>query len=307
MKISVVIPAHNVAEWIAQALTSVAEQTLPADEVVVVDDRSTDDTVDRIRASGVPVKLLHSSCGNAAGTRNVGAAEATGDWIAFLDADDAWEPDHLERAMKLLEGGEEVALLSRWTRLVHHSGERSNPDPWFPSSRGGLGDPELSEVAGRPGHGFPTSGMVVRRSRFREVGGFDESQRRRHDIELFLRLAAGKRWAYQTVPSWIYREGRPGNLSGHWEECCYYAFRALLLNRERFGNSLDGLIRHHARRVLGCCSAIPDPELRSRAWRESLPFNSLPRRIYFRLVRCFPAIDRALRGRPDAAGLPAES
>ena len=66
-----------------------------------MDDGSTDDSVARVRASGVEVRLLHSNGRNAAAARNVAIRKATGDWVALLDADDVWYPNHLERAYRL--------------------------------------------------------------------------------------------------------------------------------------------------------------------------------------------------------------
>src|SRR5437660_9457805 len=102
LRVSVIMPCHNAGPWIGDALRSVAAQSLPAHEILVIDDRSSDDSVAQIERSGVPVKLLRSDAGNAAATRNVGIEAATGDWLALLDADDVWYPNHLARAAELL-------------------------------------------------------------------------------------------------------------------------------------------------------------------------------------------------------------
>ena len=91
--ISVVIPAHNAARFLAEAVASVRAQTLPATEIIVVDDGSTDGTAPLAEQLGV--KVLTQKQAGAGAARNCGAEAATGEWLAFLDADDLWVPEKL--------------------------------------------------------------------------------------------------------------------------------------------------------------------------------------------------------------------
>jgi succinoglycan biosynthesis protein ExoO len=101
MDISVIIPAYNVSGIIGRAIRSAAAQTLPPLEILVIDDCSTDNTVDAVEALGreIPsLRLLSTPAnGGPSAGRNVGLRAARGDWIALLDADDAWKPGRLER------------------------------------------------------------------------------------------------------------------------------------------------------------------------------------------------------------------
>src|SRR5215813_11903811 len=112
MRISVVIPCHNAERWISDALQSVAHQTYRAQEIIVVNDSSRDNSVAAIKASNVDLRLLHVDAQNAAVARNVAIECARGEWVALLDADDSWYPNHLARAVALLEGGDDVAFMS---------------------------------------------------------------------------------------------------------------------------------------------------------------------------------------------------
>ena len=97
--ISAVIPLYNGARTIEQALRSIFRQSLPAAEIIVVDDGSTDDgaaIVERL-AREHPVKLFRKENGGQSSARNYGIARAGGDFIALLDQDDVWYPNHLER------------------------------------------------------------------------------------------------------------------------------------------------------------------------------------------------------------------
>lgn len=89
MTVSVIIPAFDTAKTIRHALDSALAQTYPVHEIVVVDDGSRDDTPALVASYGRPVRLLRQSNQGPSVARNRGVAAATGDWVAFLDSDDA--------------------------------------------------------------------------------------------------------------------------------------------------------------------------------------------------------------------------
>ena len=101
MDLSVIIPAYNVSGIIERAIRSAAAQTPPPREILVIDDRSTDNTVEvvKVLARDIPsIRLLSTPAnGGPSAARNAGLREAKADWIALLDADDAWKPGRLER------------------------------------------------------------------------------------------------------------------------------------------------------------------------------------------------------------------
>ena len=122
MDVSVVIPCCNSEQWLATALDSVARQRRPPTEVLVIVDASSDGS-DRV-ASRHPVRprVVRTDFRNAAATRNYGVSLACGSWIAFLDADDWWMDDHLERAAELLEGSDDVAYFGHFEEYFQGSG-----------------------------------------------------------------------------------------------------------------------------------------------------------------------------------------
>src|SRR5258707_1195045 len=103
MKVSVIIPAFDVATVIGRAIASALAQTRPALEIIVVDDASRDQTrkvVEELAASHPQVKLISLPRNRGpAHARNTALAQARGDWVAILDADDAWRPHRLERLL----------------------------------------------------------------------------------------------------------------------------------------------------------------------------------------------------------------
>ncbi|WP_373048212.1 glycosyltransferase family 2 protein [Vulgatibacter sp.] len=249
MKISVVIPCYNAAPWIGAALRSAAAQTLAPHEILVVDDGSTDGSLEAITASGVEVRLLRTARRGGAGARNEGIRAATGDWIAFLDADDVWYADHLERARALLR--DEVAYLAHYDHLGL-DGSFAQQEPFWPIEQPTNGLDERDFLRLFLGNQFfPSGALVVRRDHLLDIGLFDESQVRRHDLELWLRIVAGRRWCFDPVAAYGYRVDTPGSLSKNLASRERWFLLALLKNRDALrGPEMERLIRLGARRAM---------------------------------------------------------
>ena len=112
-KVTLIMPTYNCASFIRAALDSVFNQTRPPDEVIVVDDRSTDNTSEILLSYGDRIICITSldSGGYASAVRNVGLAAATGDYIAFLDADDVWFPNKLAEQIAVLDANPDVQMV----------------------------------------------------------------------------------------------------------------------------------------------------------------------------------------------------
>lgn len=188
--ISAVIPLYNGAPYIEQALRSVFCQTLPAAEVIVVDDGSTDDgvaIVERLAAEH-PVRLFRKANGGQSSARNYGIARARGDFIALLDQDDAWYPNHLERlAQPFVEPrARELGWVYSNLDEIDIDGNRITN-----SFLSGLParHPKRDVFACLREDMFvlPSASLILRRA-FDAVGGFDEALSGYEDDDLFLRL-----------------------------------------------------------------------------------------------------------------------
>lgn len=110
-KVSVVIPAYNGAGHIGRAIESVLSQKHSADEIIVVDDGSTDDTAEIVTSYGTKVRLIQQQNAGVSSARNAGINAAVSEWIAFLDSDDEWLDSYLEKQMGLLKRNPELV----WT------------------------------------------------------------------------------------------------------------------------------------------------------------------------------------------------
>jgi glycosyltransferase involved in cell wall biosynthesis len=106
--VTAIIPTYNRAALVRRAIGSALAALSPGDEVIVVDDGSSDDTVAVVESFGEPVRLLRRSHGGAGASRNAGLAAAKGDFVAFLDSDDEWFPDKIALQRAFLERRPEV-------------------------------------------------------------------------------------------------------------------------------------------------------------------------------------------------------
>ena len=209
MSVSVVIPAYNASKYIAQTLESVLRQSLPADEILVVDDGSTDDTGAIAARFGAPVRVIRIPNSKLPAARNLGVREARGEWIAFVDSDDLWEENKLERQMQELTHHPEADLCYTGRILLVEAADGSTA----------FGDviqvppaTTIQEEMLRTNK-FPPSCVVIRRSTFLEVGGHDTTFPFVEDWELWLRLLqAGVKFTECPEPLLQYRV-HPNNMT----------------------------------------------------------------------------------------------
>jgi glycosyltransferase involved in cell wall biosynthesis len=179
--ITVIIPSFNSEQFITRTIESVLTQTRAADEVLIVDDCSTDKSLDI--AKRYPVRILQTVANSGHATaRNLGLRSANGDLIAWLDADDYWEPQHLETVSALLEVHPQAAVAFS---AVQKFGEQVGVLGNFPCS----GSPRRVFWESLRGCIVPHMSAVVRKNALSEVGGYDESFKVAPDFDLWLRLS----------------------------------------------------------------------------------------------------------------------
>jgi glycosyltransferase involved in cell wall biosynthesis len=201
-RFSVVIPTHNRARHLAEAVRSVRDQTYPAHEIIVVDDGSTDDTaqvVGRLIADGVPLRYLPQANQGAGAARNRGIRAATGDWIALLDSDDTWLPHKLAAARALIAADDAVDFIH--SRCVHD----------FELAAGSAPEPVLTveqrcdPAALMGGWHIKTSSVAIRRALLDRLDSlFPTDLRTCEDYELFWRaVTSARRIGFSSEPDTI--------------------------------------------------------------------------------------------------------
>ncbi len=183
--VSVIIPYYRASQTIARAVESVLAQTFRPYEILIVDDGSPDDAAGATREFGSSVTLIRKPNGGAASARNLGIEHAKGEWIAFLDADDYWEPTKLELQLSFSEG---VGVVSgRWyTEAPGYA--RSLAEVVDPSFFGRKLMPRDSDVF-HVAMNLSTCVLIVRRNVLgdhRFVSGLEPAE----DRDLWIRLVA---------------------------------------------------------------------------------------------------------------------
>ena len=252
-RVSAIITAFNGEPFIAAAIESVLGQTRPVDEIVVVDDGSTDGTaaiVERYRSRGV--RLVCQENRGISEARNRGIAETTGNLIAFLDCDDLWVPEKSERQIQHLLDKPEVGLITC--------------DPWWwdiqtnqcevrPLRPGNTQSAIRRKLAIRNYLGN-ASGIVVRRSALDAVGVFDPAEIYAEDWEMWRRIASRFDVSIVRSPLMVYR-ANPYSLT-----------------HQRLGERPDGYYAL-ARRAIRSEKAL---------WRPLLLLHALAWREYFKTI-----------------------
>jgi glycosyltransferase involved in cell wall biosynthesis len=181
LTVAAVIPVFNGEPWILDALRSVMQQTYPVDQIVVVDDASTDRSADLASLPGVTVIRLGKNSGEGA-ARNAGIREARCDCVAMLDADDIWDPKHVEVLVSLLERHPEASVACAATQRFGLKSEVINGYV-LP------GEPRKVFWEAYDDWLHTTIGALFRRNALLSVGGFSEVQRYSVDYDLWLRLS----------------------------------------------------------------------------------------------------------------------
>ena len=197
------IPAFNAQRFLGDALDSVARQTLRPMECIVVDDGSVDNT--RAIASQHPACTTCITQANrgVSAARNVGAARAQGSLLAFLDADDAWLPERLERmTRRMIREHAQAVLCATWL-----ADESLNPSTRLSISPGLTAERmllhEVSLVS-------PSSNLLIEHRAFDAIGGFSESFSTSADWYVTFRIVEELEWVYEPEPLVLYRRHSGG-------------------------------------------------------------------------------------------------
>lgn len=207
---SVVVPAYNGAQFIAKAIWSIQTQYLPVAEIHVIDDASNDETVAIVRElaqTDQRIKLIQNEFNRGPSySRNVGIRQARGDYVAFLDADDQWLPDHLENLAEAFE-----ALPSAAVAYAHTCDSESRADTMQNTQPPQLlVTPFLEFLIDNP---VPQSGVAVRRSALLAMGGYREELRHAEDYELWMRFVLANASFAHVSRSTVLRLEHPDQVS----------------------------------------------------------------------------------------------
>jgi glycosyltransferase involved in cell wall biosynthesis len=263
--ISVVIPAFNVAPYLGKAIECVLAQDELPFEIIVVDDGSTDET-GTVAKSYPMVKYIFQKNRGASWARNVGVNLASGDWVAFLDADDIWLPHHLRGTVDIIFKYKLVWAFGSFKSTAKTTGEGVGRDHlWLPLLKAGVyfEDFFLAWANEAP---FCMDGLIVKRSVLQKVGAFDPELPIGEELDLYFRIAR----QYPQVgllrpPSAIYQY-RPSSLVQSYSSEVPKTFLILLQRYIAFAVSkasgrkglYDPVVKKLTRLILDSCVTTRD-------------------------------------------------
>ena len=246
--VSVIIPAWNAARTLPRAVDSVLAQTWAELEVIVVDDGSVDGTLNVLGGYGNQLRVVSQANGGPSSARNRGLSEARGQYVAFLDSDDHWLPEKLERQVALLDTRLEIGFCSTATTVVDSQGKPVRDWPCW-NDRAALLETLFMQSALVSGS---TSGVLARRELLLESGGFDEHLCGFEDPDLWIRLAA--RTGYVCIPEALTIVVRsPNSVSSNLNAMCAATLASFRKNRTLLPSDKQGSYWHAA-----CAGALAD-------------------------------------------------
>lgn len=204
MRISAVIPTYNRREYVIRAVDSVLAQTVSVEEIIIVDDGSTDGTCETIRARyGSGVSVIRQENAGVSAARNLGVQNARAAWVAFLDSDDTWSPTKIERQCKVLTAlGDGFGLC--FTDCILHGDPAMKPTVFQDSgfspftTFGELNHP--AEYLLGPPSPYRMQSLMVLRSLLLGINGFDEGLKVMEDLDVLFRLTFKTRFAFVAEP-----------------------------------------------------------------------------------------------------------
>jgi glycosyltransferase involved in cell wall biosynthesis len=199
--VSIVIPVYNAASTIIRALDSIKNQTYNDFEIIIVNDGSTDDSIDviekyRIGNPQFKMTIISKQNGGVSSARNEGLKIAKGEYLAFLDADDEWLPYKLERQLQILMNSPSVDFLA--AMIIEPDSRYKNKIKII----------NLKDLIFK--NYFQPSTVIMKKEVYQNVGGFNESQRFAEEGNYFMRVASKFKCALLCEKLIVYGDGKKG-------------------------------------------------------------------------------------------------
>ncbi len=225
--VSVIIPTFDRWPRVRDAVASALRQTAPPLEVLVVDDGSTDGTAEALEKEpwadeeGQRLRVLRMGNRGVSAARNVGIAESAGEWLAFLDSDDLWQPEKLERQLEALELAKTDYQICHCDEIWIRNGRRVNPRQRHAKRGGWIYQHCLPLCAISP------SAVMIHRCLFEKHGTFDDSLPACEDYDLWLRLTVHEPVLFVDEPLVTKHGGHDDQLSRRTPALDRYRIQAL--------------------------------------------------------------------------------
>lgn len=257
--VSVIIPTYNRGTMVCDALDSVLAQDYRPMEVIVVNDGSTDDTMERLKAYGDGIHVIEQANKGVSSARNAGIQRAKGDYLAFLDSDDRWEKGKLTAQVDFFQNHPD-ALICQSDEIWIRNGKRVNPMNKHKKLSGMIFEPSLRLCLVSP------SAVIIKRDLFDEVGLFDETLPACEDYDLWLRIAC-RYPIYTTEDKHVIKTGghedqlsRAPGLDRYRIKAIMNILKSAALNPEQTAEARDVLMEKCRIYAQGCRKRSKDSE-----------------------------------------------
>jgi glycosyltransferase involved in cell wall biosynthesis len=273
MSFSVIIPVFNREAYIGEAIASAINQELPAKKIIVVDDGSTDRTVDIVRGFGDRILLLRQDHRGCAAARNLAAKHAVGEYLAFLDSDDLWFPWTLSTVAKVIETANNPAML----RMALRHFVLSPPEV---PERSAVEWTYHNDMLSQPAM-VGTCQLVARRDVFEICQGFVEINMNGTDAEFNLRAGVDYPFVDITQPDLVAYRDHDSNVMKNFDGT--YRGQQYMIDQERRGIYPGGPHRQKDRRMFITRHTRSFSLLASKHKRSDLAWNIFKRTFYWNL------------------------
>lgn len=245
MRISVVIPLYNKETWVRRTIESVLAQTLPPEEIIIVDDGSTDGSVATVaKLADERIRLIQQPNAGVSAARNRGAELSTSPWIAFVDADDWWERDFLQTSAELYDRYP-GAILFGTNQCFNNGGKTvfpvSGANPWL------INDFAI-EAINQLYPPITNASCVVKKDRFFAAGGFPVGVALGEDIDTWLRLSLEGQFVLDRRCKIHYSEEDPGSAVKRFKLRCSQTMPACVVSYKRLAGKMQPLRRKSFRK-----------------------------------------------------------
>jgi glycosyltransferase involved in cell wall biosynthesis len=255
-KVSVIIPTYNRANYVTEAINSVLSQTYTNFEIIVVDDGSTDNTKEALRPYMGAIRYIYQPNSGPSVARNRGVREATSEFIAFLDSDDVWLPEKLEKQIPLMM--DDSVVLSYSNHIIGDTGTDCFTIIGLNSNnKEFILERPLQLLTRRAGSGISTPSTICRKNVILHVGGFDQRMKIAEDVRMWFRLSMEGKFAITTQPLTVVRRGSKEHLTNRrtlneYKECERMLSEVFL---EAYARAIDEPkeIQNNLRRLIGIC------------------------------------------------------
>ncbi len=217
--LSVIVPAYNVENYIAETIVSLQKQTFQDLEIIIVNDGSTDKTLEIVNQfqKDAKIKIINQENQGCCAARNSGIGIARGEYIGFCDADDKWSPEKAISHIKFLIENPDIDLTFSWWKLVDEKGNSTGRFKACKKQSIELEDLLKENLIGS------TSNVVLRSTALEATGGFDENLQSNVDLDLWLRIIQLREQNVKCVEQFLvdYRM-RPGQITKNWKRMSHY-------------------------------------------------------------------------------------